>query len=202
MASNISLKISAAILAGGKNSRIATEKSLLKIKGVPLIDKTVRLFEQIFPEVIIVSGKEALKNQYPNSKFVSDIFPDAGPLAGIHAALKTASHDAVFVFACDMPSIDTGIVNSMINFYQQHRNTLALLVPRHEKGYEPLHAVYRKVNIPIIEKQLRNKCYKISDFFSLVAATYYNIPNKKISAFYNINTSEDLEKFTLKQKIN
>ena len=34
----------------------------------------------------------------------------AGPLGGIHAAMKASSNDSIFVFAGDMPFLDKDII--------------------------------------------------------------------------------------------
>ncbi len=191
------MNISAAVLAGGKNTRIAREKSLLQIENVPLIDRLVGLLEQIFPEIIIVTAKTSLKNRFPGVITCEDVFKKAGPLAGIHAALKAASSDAVFVAACDMPNLNPLLINDMVNYYRLHYTSSELLVPRHRSGLEPLHAIYHKNNLSIIERQLQRKDYKISNFYSLTETFFYDVPERYSSVFYNINTNEDLEELKL-----
>ncbi len=192
--------ISAAVLAGGRCSRIATEKSLLRLREVPLIDEIIGLLKEIFPEIILITGKSEIITRFPELRFANDIVKSAGPLAGIHTALKTASNDAVFIFACDMPNLKKELIEDMVDFYQQHKDSLELLVPRHQKGIEPLHAIYSKMNIPLIEQQLRQNNYKISDFFSEVATGYYDVPENLSELFYNINTREDLLGFSRERK--
>jgi len=193
-------QITAAILAGGKNKRIATEKSLLQISNVVLIDKIVGLLENIFPELIIITGKESLKKRFPEHKTVDDYYKNCGPLAGIHAALKTASSDAVFVFACDMPNLNSGLIRNMSDYYINQKDTPKLLVPRHKEGYEPLHALYNLSLLPLIEKQLSQQNNKISSFYSLIGTEYYDVPDNYIPIFYNINTKEDLLKLSQTQQ--
>jgi len=192
--------ISAAVLAGGKCSRMATEKSLLKVREVPLIDETVVLLKEIFPEIILVTGKIEIINRFPELRCVNDIVKSAGPLAGIYTALKTASNDAVFIFACDMPNLEKVLIEEMIDFYQMKRNTMIILVPKHKRGIEPLHAIYHKANIFQIEKQLSQKNYKISDFYTEVTTEYFEISEDYSELFYNINTKEDLLGFNDKKK--
>ena len=44
------------ILSGGKNIRMGTNKAFLKVGGERLIDRTTRIFKQIFDEVILVTN--------------------------------------------------------------------------------------------------------------------------------------------------
>jgi len=195
-------QITAVVLADGKNKRIATEKSLLQISNVILIDKIISLLETIFPEIMIITGKDSLKNRFPEYRIVDDYYKNCGPLAGIHTALKTASSDAVFIFACDMPNLNSGLIRNMSDYYISHKDTPKLLVPRHKEGYEPLHAIYHKTLLPLIEHQLSQQNNKISSFFSLIETEFYNIQDNCIPIFYNINTKEDLINLNRLQRSN
>jgi molybdopterin-guanine dinucleotide biosynthesis protein A len=192
--------ISAAILAGGKNSRIATEKSLLRIRNIPLICGIVEILDQIFPEIIIVTDKEPVKKQLPGYIIKEDIFRNAGPLAGLHAALKAASNDAVFLFACDMPNLNPILIKQMLASYYSSADTPALLIPRHKSGYEPLHAIYCRTTLPLIQRLLAANDLKISNLYPLVKTSFFDIPEANLPLFYNINTKEDLQKLRQKQQ--
>lgn len=187
-------QITAAVLAGGKNRRIATEKSLLQISNVILIDKIVGLLETIFPEVLIITGKETLKSRFPEYQTVDDYYKESGPLAGIHSALKTASSDAVFIFACDMPNLNSGLIRNMADLYLEQAERPQIMVPRHKMGLEPLHAIYSRSVLSLIERQLQAVDFKISAFFKQAETTFYTVPENYIPIFYNINTKEDLLK--------
>lgn len=184
--------ISAAILAGGKNSRMGAEKSLLVIRDEPIIDRMVALLAGLFSEVIISTSKISIKNRFPEKIFCEDLYREAGPLAGIHSVLKTASNDAVFVFACDMPELNPLLIQQMITHFKlSMKNTV--LVPRHCDGIEPLHSVYHKNTIHLIEEQLNNHHYKINDFIKQANPEYYDINDEDKRFFFNINTKTDLD---------
>lgn len=189
------VKMSAAILAGGKNTRIGTEKSLLKIKDEPIIDGMVELLEQMFPEVIISTSKVSLKNRFPNGIFCEDLYKETGPLAGIHSILKMASYDAVFIFACDMPHLNRLLIQLMIEYYTSLEEG-SILVPRHSEGIEPLHSIYHKKHIPLIEKQIENGRCKITDFVKGAEAKYLDIRDEDKKHFFNINTKRDYDSIT------
>ena len=184
-------KLSAVILAGGKNSRIQREKSLIKIKGDHIIDIQVKILESIFEEIIIVTQKEDIIKKFPNLKIISDEFQNCGPLAGIHSALKKSNTEAIFVFACDMPFLDTHVIRRQILAF--NRGNYDVLVPKHHAGIEPLHAIYSKASLIYLTECLCNKNYSVRSFYNKVNVKYLNFSNKKIVKFFNINTHIDLK---------
>jgi molybdopterin-guanine dinucleotide biosynthesis protein A len=66
--------------------------------------------------------------------------PGCGPLGGVHAALTAARGDAVFVVACDMPYVTTALAEYLLSL----AGTADVVVPRTERGYHPLCAVYAR----------------------------------------------------------
>jgi molybdenum cofactor guanylyltransferase len=184
--------ITAVILAGGKNSRIQQEKSLLNIRGTYLIDRQVELLSTIFEQIIIVTAKDIIKNRFPAIRTIEDEFFDCGPLGGIHAAIKNSRSEAVFVFACDMPNLSREIINKQIETY--HNTPEDVLVPRHEEGIEPLHAIYSSSNLPFLEKCLNNRSYSVRSFYQKSNTRYLDFDKKEIPYFFNINTHSDLSR--------
>src|SRR3989304_6975746 len=86
------------ILAGGRNTRIGTDKAFLEINGVRLIDRTIAIFQGIFEEIIVVTNSP-LSYLDQNVTIVTDILENKGALGGLHTGLFfTSSHHA---FVCD-----------------------------------------------------------------------------------------------------
>src|SRR5439155_16087595 len=73
-------------------------------------------------------------------RVIPDIVPGSGPLGGLHAALTAAHGDAVFVVACDMPYVTAALVEYLFSL----AGDAQIVVPRTERGYHPLCAVYRR----------------------------------------------------------
>ena len=100
------MKIGCAILAGGKSSRMGTDKALLEYDGKQFI---MQIAEELawFNERIIARGSNSgFGDEIEcNWKVIPDIFPDHGPISGLHVALSCCESDALFVVTCDMPLI-------------------------------------------------------------------------------------------------
>jgi molybdopterin-guanine dinucleotide biosynthesis protein A len=195
MDNNTKIKdITAVILAGGKNTRMHQEKSLIKIQGIPLIDKQVEILESIFEKIIIVTNKDALKRKFPHLQIIDDEFKFCGPLGGIHAAMKQANIGVIFVFACDMPYLDAGIIHRQIEAYRA--TNVDILVPQHADGIEPLHAIYSQANLPFLEECLKSGRYSVRSFYEVTNAGYLFFEKKDIKYFFNINSDFDLKHVT------
>src|SRR3954464_13510045 len=73
---------SAFILAGGKSSRMGEDKAFLRLGGKTLLELAQELVSGVCGSVFVVGDRARF-----GPKAIQDIFPDSGPLGGIHAAL-------------------------------------------------------------------------------------------------------------------
>ncbi|MDI6727127.1 MAG: molybdenum cofactor guanylyltransferase, partial [Smithellaceae bacterium] len=137
MGAELKRDISGVILAGGRNTRMGTNKAFIELEGRPLIDRAVEFLQGLFPEVIIVTNDPSLYLHLPVA-IVTDIYKGKGSLGGIYTGLFHAAHDYAFVVPCDMPFLNGGFIEYMINCIGQHQ----IVVPEPADGLQPLHAVY------------------------------------------------------------
>lgn len=142
----------AAILAGGKSSRMGREKALLELSGELLVRRIARVLEPIFPRVVVVtnSAEVARAAQLPA---VADAHLNKGPLAGIEAALLYFQ-TSTFIVACDLPHLNADFVRFQIEGW---REELDALVPLSEQGLEPLHAVWAPSCLTSIQNALKEE---------------------------------------------
>jgi molybdopterin-guanine dinucleotide biosynthesis protein A len=186
--------ISGAILAGGANTRFGGRtKANIVIGGSTIMSGIIKIISDIFDEIIIVTNTAEEFKEYENYKIIGDQFLKIGPLGGLHAALKASSKDAVFVFACDMPFIDGGMI---INQIENYKNFCPeVLIPQINIHNEPLHAIYNKSILGKLEDYLVNRRdYAIREFLLTVNVSYLQISEsvKAKRAFTNINSPSEL----------
>jgi molybdopterin-guanine dinucleotide biosynthesis protein A len=186
--------MTAIILAGGKASRMKVEdKAFLKIGNEPLISTQLRLLKRLFREIIIVTNLPEKYGVIKGVKVISDIIPHQGPLGGIYSGLMSSSSFYNFVVACDMPYINT----SLIEYMYKKSSGCDAVVPKINKRYEPLYCFYSKNCLKFIGQLLDKKMFKINKLFSEIRVKEITseeveqfAPSAKI--FTNINTREDL----------
>jgi molybdopterin-guanine dinucleotide biosynthesis protein A len=77
------------ILAGGKNSRMGTNKAFLEINGIRLIDNILAIYKKIFSEIIIVTNDPLSYTEFSETVIVTDIYKEKGALGGIYTGYFT-----------------------------------------------------------------------------------------------------------------
>jgi molybdopterin-guanine dinucleotide biosynthesis protein A len=183
------------ILAGGKNSRMGTNKAFLKIYGVPLIERTITLFQGFFEEVIVVTNSP-LSHLGQNVTIVTDIVRDKGALGGLYTGLFFASGTHAFVCACDMPFLDGLFIKHMVNLVADYD----IVVPHSGDGLQPLHAIYGKKCLPAIINLMTLDKLKIANLYDkrhkilTIGEGIVDSFDLGRKMFLNMNTYDDLKR--------
>jgi molybdenum cofactor guanylyltransferase len=183
------------ILAGGKNSRMKTNKAFLEIDGSRLIDKTINIYREIFSEIFIVTNDPVSYIEFTDAAIVTDIYKGKGPLGGIYTGLFYSKNNYAFISACDMPFLN----KKFIIYLTEQADKFDIVVPQLSEGFQPLHAIYSQNCLSHIKKMLLADKLKISSFYKDVRLL--SVPEEKIKPFnqdgrlfINVNTPEDMEK--------
>ncbi len=180
--------VSGVILAGGASRRMGSDKALLQLDGQPLIVVVAERLRAVTDEVILVAD-EGGRYRGLTDRTVPDIYPGVGTLGGIHAGLVAASYDLALVVACDMPSLDPRVLSWFVGVAEG----VDLVVLRHSKGVEPLHAVYRKTCLPAIEDTIRSGERCAFAFYDRIRVRYVapqelSMLDPELASFANVNT--------------
>lgn len=186
--------ISAYILAGGKSSRFGENKALYNYDGMPLVQRVVETVRSVIPQIGIIANQPDLY-AFLGLPVHTDIIPGLGPLGGIYTALHNASTQYVFIAACDMPDISPRIIEYMITVKDNHDVT----IPWNDGFYEPLHAIYSRSCLPVIEDVIGRDERRVSAFLEIEAVATRKVLPEEISPladpatiFRNINFKSDL----------
>ena len=172
---------------------MGVNKAFLQIGQKTIIERTVELFNQMFEQVILVTN-DPLDYSHLNLEIAVDLVPKGGALIGIYTGLFYASHSPCFIAACDMPFLNSAVIDYMVGLGKNYD----VVIPSLEDGYHPIHALYSRRCINQIEQLIGTKNYKITDFFHKVRVREVTPTELKpldppMDSFLNINTPEDLE---------
>jgi len=185
--------VAGVILAGGKSSRFGSNKALALHQACPLIQGIAARITPLFSETLLVTNTPELY-AFLGWPMAGDLYPGCGPLAGIHAALKTIKSPRAFVCACDMPLIEA----KLIRFLAELPDEADLLLPWTGQGPEPLCAIYRKSALPVIEEHLREGKCKLGALYERLSIRRVSeeeilavVPD--LTAFANVNRCHELE---------
>lgn len=191
VSSNLIHDVTAVILAGGRSTRMQSNKALLPYRGGRFIEAIHRLLRSMFAEVILVTNNPEQYEFLPCRK-VPDIYEGMGVLAGIHSGLFHSGSPAIFAVACDMPYMKESLIRYMVS----RADAGGVLIPESPGGIEPLHAIYGKNCLDSIEATLLSGQRRIVSFFERTTVT--RVPVDQVAffdpsfvSFININTPRD-----------
>ncbi|MFZ0136829.1 MAG: molybdenum cofactor guanylyltransferase [Candidatus Sulfotelmatobacter sp.] len=186
--------VSVFILAGGKSTRMGTDKAFVDYDGRPLLVRALDLARSVVPGVWIVGSKEKFAEFAP---VVEDVFRDCGPLGGIHAALLGSLTELNLMLGVDMPFVSRTFLQYLIT---QARDApeASVIVPRSDGRRQPLCAIYRREFAEVAERALRARLNRIDRLFDEVHTRV--IEQEELEGggfssgiFRNLNTPEELE---------
>ena len=190
--------VSGVALAGGMSRRLGRNKAVEEIGGERLIERVINRLSEVTSETVVVVAEESRAQalELPDGvRTAADIYPGHGSLGGIFTGLSAARGDYGIVVACDMPFLNTGLLQFMVDLAPD----FDVVVPRVDGRPEPLHAIYSKSCLEPIESRLKRQDLKIALFFEEVRVAYVDeddidLFDPERLSFFNVNTQEDLDK--------
>ena len=187
-------RVSGVILAGGASRRMGRNKALLELEGRPLIARIAERLRSVADEVIIVADDTRHYEPYAD-RCVPDLYRGVGTLGGIHAGLQAATHDLVLIVGCDMPFLRPDLLDWFVRTARNPNGTdqADLVILKHESGVEPLHAVYRRTCLPVIEATIQSGERCAFAFYDQIQVRYVAPAEIRpldpdLTSFRNINT--------------
>lgn len=187
----------AAILAGGRATRMGADKVLLPVGGVPLVERVWARVAEVAERVVVVGGAPCL--DHVGVATLPDLYPGADSLGGVATALchalGTEGPDApVLCAACDMPFLEPALLEVLAAAAEG----VDAVVPRTAAGYEPLCAVYRARCHAAFEAAVRSGNLRIRDVYQAlrmreVEEAELRRVDPDLRSFLNINRPGDLE---------
>jgi molybdopterin-guanine dinucleotide biosynthesis protein A len=192
--------ITGIILAGGKSTRLGSDKLFEVIEGETLIARSVRRlsgWDELAELVIVTSERLAamLEAARLKARIVQDVHPGQGPMGGIQAGLLSADTEYSLVVACDMPFFNLGLIRYMAG----QRQGYDVVIPRAGTLIEPLHAFYGKGCLPAIEGRLAEGQPMIHSMLEGIRTRF--VEREEVErfdprhlSFFNINSAADIVK--------
>jgi molybdenum cofactor guanylyltransferase len=139
--------ITGIILAGGKSTRMGTNKSLLRIGGITIIERVVNLMKGLFQEVLLITNQPE-EYSFLKLMMLEDIHKNRGPLAGIHSALVHTATEKNFIISCDMPLMTAEVIKYLVDYPTKKPITIT----RADNFIQQLCGLYSKSLVPFIEE--------------------------------------------------
>ena len=174
------------VLAGGRSTRMGTDKALLPFRGATLagyIASQVR--EAAGSATLIGDPARYAALGYP---VVADAVPECGPLGGIVTALQMTQAQWNLIVACDMPRVSAAFLSRLLVAAEQAG--AACFVPLGPSGRpEPLCAVYHRDCLPGLHRALKSNLLKMQIVLETLRPRY--APPGELEALANVNTPRE-----------
>lgn len=184
------------ILSGGLATRYeGTEKALLQVGGVRLLDRIYDIYTELFEEIILVTNSPQKYLDW-DLLIVPDLFPIRSSLTGIHAGLFFMTNPFAFISACDTPFLKKEVVETVI---ERIESDIDIVMPKTSAGFEPLCAVYSRRCLETAQQHLEQEKLKVIKAFrksrmKTISEKVLRQKDPDLLSFFNINTSDDLKR--------
>lgn len=170
---------------------MGSSKALLTFDGVPLVVHIVGALRPLFRQVVVVA---APGQELPamDATLVQDEVAYQGPVGGITYGLTASTCDVSFVTSCDSAFLNTTLISHLLSLSADHD----VVVPHWEGRFQPLHAVYRRSVLPLLEQQLQRQEMRPVYLFDRVRTR--TVDEEEVRrfdpdgwSFFNMNTPDD-----------
>ena len=191
------------VLAGGKSSRMKTDKAFLEIGGETFLARAARTLSTVCEnriKIVLNRTQTHFAEKLPKGiSYIFDVFENRGALGGIHSALTECETKYAIILAVDLPLVTTEAVEKLAEIALAS-NTFIAVVPRQaDDRLQPLCAVYHaRYCLPSLENLLgKNASASVNDFLELVAPRVIDqiklTDNESADIFFNVNRPADFQ---------
>jgi molybdopterin-guanine dinucleotide biosynthesis protein A len=184
------------ILAGGRSTRMGTDKALLTLNGKTLLEHALSIAHELSDSVKVVAAGDRYSDF--GSEVVEDEFPHCGPLGGIHAALGASDRELNIILSVDTPMVTVDFLRYLLQRATAKPDAL-VTVPNAAGGVQGTCAVYRRPFRAVAEQQLKRERYKVTEAYTLVSVEYVEEDEMRAAGFdpamfANLNTPEEFSR--------
>lgn len=186
----------AIILVGGEARRAGgQEKYFFSYRGQTFIARLIDTLSGVVDEIVVVARDADQCTRFAEIegiRVVQDIRRGIGPIGGLHAGVRHAHGEMLFVVACDMPCVHPGVIELLFSLIDEFD---AVIPAWNREMLEPLHAVYRRS--AVMDYIESHESLSLRDMVWSMNARYVNVHELQridphLRTFTNINKVEDL----------
>ena len=189
----IKKNITGIVLAGGKSSRMGSDKGMIMLNGKKFIQHILKALSPNVDEIIIIANNTNYDDL--GYKVYIDLIKERGPLAGIYTGLTESKTEKNLIVSCDIPFITSDLIKHIID----NSDSAEITVPVFNGNIEPLCGVYSKSITDKIYSLLLKDELKMHNVLNYFTTNKIEILNgEKLYAknlLVNINTPAELAEY-------
>ena len=179
------------LLAGGKSSRMGSNKAELTFQGKTFTNLLIEKARMLGIEKIYLSGFEKTD---ASVQVVWDIYPERGPLGGIHACLKAMETPYALVLPVDVPQIPVNVLELLIGGHEKYsmKEKEVPFLLKHGERQENLIGIYPAEMVGFIEEEIKERSAAVHRMLKSYGTVWFEIeiPQWQVD---NLNTRENYE---------
>ena len=137
------------VLAGGKSTRMGSDKGLIDYHGKPQREYVADLLGPYCEEVFISCRADQMNDIPSPYQGLSDQLIGLGPFGGISSAFQQNPNAAWLVVACDLPLLDENTLAQLVKGRNVSKIATAFNSP-HNEFPEPLITIWEPKSYPIL----------------------------------------------------
>ncbi|MEK6303943.1 MAG: molybdenum cofactor guanylyltransferase [Acidobacteriota bacterium] len=188
------MKAAGFVTAGGRSSRMGTDKSWLDLGGQAMIERVIGALAPVTSSVSIIANDPRYARL--GLPVLADTNSGVGPLEAIRTALANSTTERVVLAGCDLPFVTSELFSFLLDLECEHQ----AVVPLSRDGLlEPLCAVYPREALTPVTELIASGERKVSRLFDRVRARLVaydeiaHLPGAGLF-FENINTREEYDR--------
>ncbi len=180
-------KLYGLVLAGGKSTRMNSDKSKLEYHNKPQHKHAIELLENVCEKVFVSSRDETQSADFEVAS-IADKFIGLGPYGGILSAFMEEPNVAWLVIAVDLPFLDETTIGNLVEHRNPSKLATCFIDPQNEFP-EPLISIWEP------------RAYlRMLDFLSkgyscprkvLINSNVEVLTERNVQALTNVNTPEE-----------
>jgi molybdopterin-guanine dinucleotide biosynthesis protein A len=189
--------IAGVILAGGRSTRMGTNKALVEAGGMTLLERVkLRARPQVTALVLNVNGDRTPYMRFGLPMMADSIEDFAGPLAGILTGLEWARDNLpdiewIASFPIDTPLIPTNLVKSLRDTISNTEADMACAVSNGQ--IHPVVGLWPVKLAGELRRAVEKGARKVEDWSNEYKTAFTEWPGGAEDPFINVNTADDLK---------
>jgi molybdopterin-guanine dinucleotide biosynthesis protein A len=195
--------MSAVVLAGGKSSRMGTDKAFLDYGERAFISLITDQLLRVSDDVIVAIGRKDRREfdillRDERIRIINDTYYLENPLGGILSAFERVRHDYSFVVACDSPLLRESLVDYLYHRALGFSAAIPVWDAKNPITCEPLCGAYNvdETRRRIVEINSEQRCKHL--VFSLQNVNFIPVQELRyfdpsLSSLVNVNSRRDYQ---------
>ncbi len=186
------VEVTGIVLAGGGSRRMGTDKALLSLGELTVIEHVVSCVQPLVGQIIVVTN-DPDSVTFLGLATTPDITPDKGPLMGLYSGLSACTTPWGLVVACDAPFLSGALLVGLL----ERRQDNAMVLPLTERGPQPMPGLYPTSIASTIAGLLEDGCSAMRELIAAGPVELMNMADVKrldpeAQSFMDNDTPEDL----------